>query len=84
MHQAAAGRVAVAQDHVPAGVLRRIRPDQGEQAIPLGIVAVVAVHDLHLPEMDRFEADVNVRRRLIIEPHLRFQPAHVGHLGVAP
>ena len=83
MHQAAAGRMAIAQDHMPAGVLGRIGPDHGEQTVPLGIAAVVAVHDLHLPEVDGFEAGVDVRHRLIIEPHLRFQPAHVGNLAAA-
>ncbi len=82
MHQASAGGVAIAQDHVPAGVLGRVGPDQGEQMLPLGVVAVVVVHDLHLPEVDGFKAEVNVRGRLVIKPKLRFEPARIGHLGV--
>ena len=51
----------------------------------MGEVAVVAVHQLGLAEVDRLDAQVDVRRRQEVEPELRLRPAHVGHrLAAAP
>ena len=67
---------------MPAGVLGRVGPDQVEQLRPVRQVAVVAVHDLGLAEVDRLEAQVDVRGRQEVEPQLRLRPAHVGDRGV--
>ena len=64
------------------GVLGRVRANQIEQMFPLGVVAVVFVHDFHLPEMDSFKADVNVGRCLIVEPKLGFDAAFVRDLRI--
>src|SRR5579883_2149558 len=61
----------------------RVLPNQGEQMLPMGIVAVVLVHDLDLPKMNSFAPRVDVRGRLVIKPQLGLGPTHVGDLGVA-
>ena len=63
---------------MPAGVLGGMGPEEVEH---LGIViqvAVVAVHQLGLAEVDGFAADVDERGAEEIEPEPGFRPAHVG------
>jgi len=76
--EATARYVAVAQDRVAARVGGGVRADEGEDLRPVRQVAVVAVHDLDLAEMDRLDTDVDVRRGLAVEPELGLHPANVG------
>src|SRR5207244_13245958 len=83
VHQASSRSVAVAQHHMAPRVVGGIAPSQADQTCPLSIVVIVFVHDLYLPEVDRFTTDVNVSRRLIIEPELGFHPAFVRDLSIS-
>src|ERR1041385_5523477 len=51
MHQSAGRNVAVAKDHMTARMLRRIIPNKADETEPIRVAMIVAIHDLHLPEM---------------------------------
>jgi len=55
--------------------------EHGQQFFPMGVVLVVPVHDLHLPEVDGLAANVDVGDRLVIEPHPGFELALIRHLS---
>jgi len=75
--QGAARDVGVADEHVAAGVLRRVPPDQGEDFGVVLEVAVVPVHQLGLAEVDGLDPEVDVRRGQEVEPELGLGPADV-------
>ena len=77
-HQAAARDVGVAERACAGGRAwpRRTRISAEHLGI-MGEVAVVAVHQLRLAEVDRLDAQVDVRRRQEVEPELGLGPAHV-------
>ena len=81
--QAAAGDVAVAEDGVAAGVGGGVGAHQRDDLRPVRQIAVVAVHDLDLAEVDRLETHVDVRGREEVEPEPGFGLAHVGDGGVS-
>jgi len=58
--------VAIQQYHVTARIFGGVFPNQGEEVFPMGIVAIIFIHDFDLPEMYSFKADVYVGSRLII------------------
>ena len=45
-----------------AGMCGRVRPDQGEEMFPMGVISVVMIHDFHLTKVDSLEADVYVAK----------------------
>src|SRR5437588_1766242 len=83
-HEAAAGHMAVAEYHVPSGMLCRIGSNQRQNLRPIRQIAIVAIHDFHLAEMNRLDAQIDIRRRLIKEPQLRLWPAYVRDRSVSP
>src|ERR1700682_3373605 len=80
--EADGGNVAIQHYHVTAPIFGGVFPNQGEEVFPMGIVAIIFIHDFDLPEMYSFKSDVYVGSSLIIKPKLGFDPALVRDLGV--
>src|SRR5207245_2964300 len=73
VHQPTGRNMAVAKDHVAAGVPGRVIANEADQMKPVGVAVIVPIHDFHLPEVDAFTASIDVRCRLVIKPKLGFQ-----------
>ena len=68
VHQAASWDVAVAKDHVAPRVPGRKIAHETDQMEPVGIAVIVAIHNFHLPKMDTFAANIDIRGCLVIKP----------------
>ena len=55
--------------------------DAGDEVPPVPVASVPVVHDLHLSQVNGFQADVDPALGHVEEPHPRLKSAHVGHGG---
>src|SRR4051812_8172300 len=81
--QSAAGDVPVAEDHVPPRVLGGVGANQRKQLRPVRQVAIVAIHDLDLAEVNRLHAQIDVGGGLIVKPEFCLDPTDVGYGAVS-
>ena len=83
MNDPAAGDMRVTEDPMPSGVPGGVSPDPTHHVPPVDVVGVPVVHDLHLPEMNGLNPNVNIALGQVHKPHPRFQLTHVRHGGTA-
>ena len=83
-HVAPGRRVGVAEQEMSPGVLAGVSADPVEHVDPVGVPRVVLVHQAHLAEVDGLDPDVDIAAGQEVEPHPRFQPAHVGDRARPP
>src|SRR5258708_6990766 len=60
MNLPARGHVAVAENHVMPRMFCGVITHAADELKPVGVAAIVAIHDLHLAEVDAFTAGVNI------------------------
>ncbi len=81
LHVAAGRGVRVADHQVTASMLVRVSASFAEHVEPTDVAWIVLIHETDLTKVDRLDADVDVAGREVVEPHARFEPAHVGYGG---
>lgn len=82
VHEAAAGDVPIAKDHVAPGVFGGVIANAGDESEPMGVSRIIAVHDFDLAEVDRLATEVDVGSGLVIKPQLGFEARNVRYLAV--
>src|ERR1700733_1215833 len=77
--QASTGNMCIAQHHPATAMLISVATNERKDLRIVVKVGIIEVHDLHLPPVNSFEPQIDVRRCQEIEPKLGFRLAYIGN-----
>src|SRR5678815_4761956 len=78
-NKSAPRHMSITEKEVAARVRGGISPGALENFGPMVQPGIIAIHQLHLAEMDRLTSGIDVGPAQVGEPQPRFHPAHIRH-----